>query len=128
MILLLLSLLPIDTATRETVDQLEVSHVYHWSQITHENGDTDFELKPVFTQLLFRRWNGTDHVIEAWRMQKPGMQPTYSHALGCHELRWIDQGKERVIRARTLSESSADYDPELTERTELPREMRRELR
>jgi hypothetical protein len=128
LLLALLSILPHDTASRDTFDVAEINHVHSWSAINHENGDVDHELKYTFTQILLRRWNGEQHVIEAWRMQKPGMQPTYSHTSGRYELRWHDGQTERVIYARSLGETSADFDREVTERNCHPKEWRRELR
>lgn len=126
----LLSVVPHDTTMRESFDVIEVNNFYSWKQREHENGDIDFVLEPVFTQLLFRRWQehtGT-HEIAAWRMAKDGMQPQFNHALGCWECRWIDSGVDRVIQARTCVESDCDIDKEVSERERFPREKRAELR
>jgi hypothetical protein len=149
---LLLTVLPIDTALRESVEQIEVNHFF-----SVDDG------KFMFSQLLFRDWNS--HAgrfdIRAWRMMKPGamqpipagpfdwevaeaskgdwspayasyapspMVPTYSHEMRHWEVRWMDGEIERVITSPVLKTTFTIYDPELTERALLPKEKRTELR
>lgn len=129
LLLALLSLLPHDTAARDTFDVIEVQQTYSWCGIEQENGDVDYVLKPTFTQLLFRRWDrdrGT-HVIEAWRMAKPTMAYGYVHSRGVHEIRWMDGDVERVVETKSLVHSAADFDSEVFERTSFPKEHRRDL-
>lgn len=124
---LLFCILPFDTAARERVDQIEVQFTFSWSACEAENGDVDYHLKPVFVQLLFRRWNGEAHVIEAWRMAKPTMVYQFVHSRGVHEIRWFDGDVERVVETKSMVYSSSDFDSEVQERSQWPREHRRDL-
>jgi hypothetical protein len=129
-IFLLLCILPHDTIARERCDQIEVQQVYSWSGCEKENGDVDYVLKPMFTQILFRRFDekqGT-HVIEAWRMAKPTMAYQFSHARGFHEIRWMDGELERCVETKSMVYSATDLDSEVSERTQHPKEWRRDLR
>lgn len=128
LLLALLSILPHDSAARDTFDVIEVQQMFSWCGSEKENGDVDYHLKPVFTQLLFRRWNGEAHVIEAWRMAKPSMVYGYSHAKQVHEIRWMDGEIERVVQAKAMKYTAADFDSEVLERTSWPREWRTDLR
>lgn len=132
LLLALLSILPHDTATRDTFDVCEVQQVYSWCEKPrqHDLQDQEFVLRPQFVQLLFRRWNdrtGT-HEIEAWRMAKPTMQYGYVHSRGVHEIRWFDGDVERVVETKSLVHSAADFDSEVLERATFPREWRTDLR
>jgi len=128
--LLLLSILPHDTAARDTFDVCEVQDFWQWACVEQKNGDTNYVLKPVFTQLLFRRWDERtqQHVIEAWRMASPKMAYGYSHARERHQIQWFDGQVERIVEVKSMRYSSSDFDSELTERNQHPKEMRRELR
>ena len=127
--LLLLCVVPHDTASRDTFDVAEVQDVWQWSCVEQENGNTDYVLKPVFCQLLFRRWDERteQHVIEAWRMAKPNMAYQFSHARNVHEIRWFDGDLERVVEVKSMRYSSSDYDSEVVERNSFKKEMRRDL-
>lgn len=128
--LLLFCILPHDSAARDTFDVCEVQQMWQWSGCEKENGDVDYHLKPVFTQILFRRWDRErcEHVIEAWRMAKPSMVYGYSHAKQVHEIRWMDGEIERVVQCRSVVHSAADFDSEVQERASYPREWRTDLR
>lgn len=128
-LLLLLSILPHDTAIRERVDQVEVQQSFSWCGREQENGDVDYVLKLTFCQILFRRWDRDrgEHVIEAWRMAKPAMQYGYSHSRGVHEIRWFDGDIERCVETKSLVYSAADFDSELIERNSWPKEWRTDL-
>ena len=129
-LLLLLAIAPHDPVLRDRVDVIEVQQVFSWCGKELENGDVDYSLKLTFTQILFRRWdrNRSEHVIEAWRMAKPEMQYQFCHARHVHEIRWIDGGRERCVETKSLVHSSADFDSEVAERLQYPKEHRRELR
>tara|TARA_R110000868_G_scaffold192012_2_gene436291 strand:+ start:1170 stop:1577 length:408 start_codon:yes stop_codon:yes gene_type:complete len=129
-LLAILSILPHDTAARERFEQIEIQQAYSWCGSERENGDIDYNLRLTFTQILFRRWDYErgEHVIEAWRMAKPGMVYGYSHAKQVHEIRWFDGEIERVVETRSLVHSAADFDSEVQERSTYPREWRRDLR
>jgi hypothetical protein len=125
----LLCILPHDTCARERCDQIEVQQVFSWCGREHENGDVDYVLKPTFTQLLFRRFDdrqGT-HVIEAWRMAKPAMAYQFVHSRGVHEIRWMDGELERCVETKSMVYSATDLDSEVSERTQHPKENRRDL-
>lgn len=143
----LLSVVPHDTAVRESVDVVEVNNFF------------DQDGKYVFTQLIFRDWcEAADcHQIRAWRMVKPRQTPpieqpfvdeisevakcdlrwrsfaTHGPMLPreldgkfvCH---WLDGEVERVITARECRETYTVHDPEVSERESLPKEKRAELR
>ena len=129
-LLAILSILPHDTAARERFEQIEIQQAYSWCGSERENGDIDYNLRLTFTQILFRRWDYErgEHVIEGWRMAKPGMVYGYSHAKQVHEIRWFDGEIERVVETRSLVHSAADFDSEVQERSTYPREWRRDLR
>jgi hypothetical protein len=124
----LLSILPHDTAARDTFDVCEVQDFYSWSAVCQKSGDVDYVLKPVFTQLLFRDWKGDTHNIEAWRMASPKMAYGYSHARERHQIQWFDGQVERIVEVKSMRYSSSDFDSELVEREQHGKEMRRELR
>ena len=128
-LLLIAAILPHDTAIREHVDALEVQDFYSWSPVEHENGDVSHELKFVFTQILFRKWNDRTltHEIEAWRMAKPGMDIHFVNATGLYEFRFEDSNVSRIVTTRSLSVTSSDFDSELNERSTFPKEHRRDL-
>ena len=127
--LLMLCVVPLDSCARDSFDVVEVQAFYSWCGSEQENGDVDYHLKPVFCQLLFRRWDYErgEHVIEAWRMVKPSMAYQYVHSRGVHEIRWFDGEIERVVQCRSVVFSAADFDSEVQERVSYPREWRRDL-
>lgn len=129
LLLALLSILPHDSAARDTFDTVEVQAVYSWCGREQENGDVEYVLKPTFTQLLFRRWDYDrgEHIIEAWRMAKPNMAYQFSHARNVHEIRWMDGETERIVETKSVVFSSTDVDSEVVERVAYPREWRRDL-
>jgi hypothetical protein len=61
-------------------------------------------------------------------MAKPTMQYGYVHSRGVHEIRWCDGEIERVVQAKAMKYTAADFDSEVIERTQYPREWRTDLR
>lgn len=105
--LLLLSILPRDFMARESVELIEVNHVY------------DGEGRLHLTQTIFWSREG----VQAWRMNNEGKLNPVGKVLY-----FMDQGTVRCVTARTVAESWTMYDVELADRDLLPRELRRELR
>lgn len=56
------------------------------------------------------------------------MAPQLNQATGLYELRWFDNGTERIVEAKSFNETMTLGDPEVEEREVWPRENRRELR
>ena len=128
-LLLLLCALPVDHIAREECDRITVSAFY------------DDEARLVFEQLLFHDWNPHEARwdLRAWRMVKrieatkehgpsQGNLPRLNQATGQYECHWMDGEVERIVTAPVLKWMQTQYDPELEERAELPKEKRRELR
>lgn len=116
LLLVLLSVLPHETIARESCDRIEVNAMY------------DDRGLLVFDQLLFYDWQGERFQIRAWRMVKNANQlPRLNHATNRYECHWQDGEVERVITAPVVMRTQTQFDPELTERSYLPKELRREL-
>jgi hypothetical protein len=116
--LILIAVLPSDTAAREHVDLIEANSFY------------DDMGRLVFDQLLFFDWSHNDgrYQLRAWRMVKNQSQfPTFSEARQRYECRWMDGDLERVVSSKAVRRSFTQFDPELTERSHLAKEQRREL-
>lgn len=109
---------PIEDVVVEQVDLIEVSHVY------------DEKGKPVRDQVTFYDWS-PDHsryMVRDWRPLKNQTQmPIRDWHHGGHVSIWHDGEVLRRVHAWSVWETWTQYDPELTERTWLPKEMRREL-
>lgn len=142
---MLLTVIPLGPV-RDRVDVIERNVVYC-------EADADYPLthKPIFTQILFRSWEPStgNHEIIAWRMltsfsveeapeQPPEAGPyitrkrtlmavTKNQQTGLYELRWLDNGTERIVEAKTYIETMTLGDAEVEEREVWPREKRREL-
>lgn len=117
MIALLLAILPLDDATCERCDLIELNHVH------------DDCGQHTFSQLIFWEWTGTKHDVIAWRLVKYTTQhPTRDWRRGGYYVRWLEGDKTREIRSPCYRESWTQYDVEMHERNELPKERRRELR
>lgn len=124
--LILLATIPQPGTIAESVDVIEVNHFYA------ESTDENFPLthKLVFTQIIFRNWNGfyCEHEIVAWRMMKCRTQwPRFDHAKGVWVCEFYDGNIHRRIEALTFNETKTTYDPEVDERSALPTNKRRGL-
>jgi hypothetical protein len=105
-------------ATAEQVDLIEVNHYYD------ENG------AHLLDQILFYEWDGREarYQVRAWRLLKSPQQYPRPVADGqTFETTWREAGAMRVVRSSKFRETWTQYDPELLERRNLPREERREL-
>lgn len=112
------SLNPIEPATEERVDLMEVNHFYD------EHG------KLVFDQVIFYDWceKQCRFNVRAWRLlKKPTQVPRRNWSSGDYVAVWQDGEQLRKVRAATMRESWTQYDPELVERQFLPKDQRREL-
>lgn len=151
LLLLILSALPNPDVRREHFDLIEVNVVY---VETCETDAWPLEYKPIFTQVIFRRWewDTASHEIHAWRMlqavkdpakmlpieqqhklkllpqrNRSVMHPEYNHALGCWEMRWQDGDVHRIVTADSYVETHSVGDREIEERERWPMSFRREL-
>ena len=110
--------LPIEDVVVESVDLIEINHCY------------DDEGKHVFDQILFYDWSTQDgqYHVRAWRMLKhPSQVPHRDSVTGLYEATWYDSRVLRRVRATTVRETWTQYDPEVAARSQLPKELRREL-
>jgi hypothetical protein len=107
-----------EVVARDEVDLVEINHFYD------ENG------KHVFDQLIFYDWSAEQSrfQVRAWRLVKsPTQLPQRNWQRGEFEAVWHDGDVLRKIHAFSTRETWTQYDPELIERSSLPREQRREL-
>ena len=110
--------MPVENVIAESVDLIEVNHCYD------EGG------KHVFDQVLFYDWSVPDrqYHVRAWRMLKDPMQiPHRDPIRGDYESTWYDGWLLRRVRSTTFRETWTQYDPEVAARSQLPKELRREL-
>jgi hypothetical protein len=110
--------LPVEDVVVESVDLIEINHCY------------DGEGKHVFDQILFYDWSTQDrqYHVRAWRMLKhPSQVPHRDSVTGLYEATWYDSRVLRRVLATTVRETWTQYDPEVAARSQLPKELRREL-
>lgn len=100
----------------ERVDLLEVNHYYD------ENG------AHLLDQILFYEWDAKEAIyqVRAWRLLKVATQYPKSINEG-YETKWREGASQRRVISKKFRETWTQYDPELLERRNLPREERREL-
>lgn len=118
LIIAVLSLLPSDDVAVDAVDMVEVNHFY------------DDEARHVFDQLIFRDWDARANrfQVRAWRLLKfTSQSPTHNWSTGRYEIIWHDGEVTRRVEARAYRETWTQYDPEMRERSYLPKEQRRRL-
>jgi hypothetical protein len=113
-LLLLLCVLPLDDVRRDTVDVIELNHVYN------DCGAA------TITQWVFWEQSGGELRVVAWRLCKPRMV-VERHRDG-YRLLWHDGETLREVRAACYRESWTQHDVEVTDREAWPKESRRELR
>ncbi len=114
-----LCLNPIEDVAVDRVDLVELNHFH------------DEQGKQVFDQIIFYDWSPTRgrYNVLAWRLLKhPSQLPVRDWSTGDYVTVWRDNAVVREVRAETMRESWTQYDPELIERSFLPKEQRRELR
>ena len=118
-ILASLCLNPVEDVAVDRVDLIELNHFH------------DEQGKQVFDQIIFYDWSPTrgHYNVLAWRLLKhPSQLPVRDWSTGDYVTVWRDNAVLREVRAETMRESWTQYDPELIERSFLPKEQRRELR
>ena len=104
--LILTCILPYTEVTHDHVSTIEVNRFY------------DEQARHVFTQTIFY----DDNAIIAWRLVKsPHQLPVGKTAI------WFDGERLRKVTANHVVDSWTQYDPELCERSILPKDQRREL-
>lgn len=116
--LLALSTVPLDAAARDSVDVIEVNHFY------------DEQGRLVFDQCIYYDWTpaACRHQVRGWRLIKsPNQLPRRDWAGGGYTAVWHEGDLLRVVRAGSVAETWTQYDPELLERENLPKERRRDL-
>lgn len=118
LVLLALSIVPVDVVVRDRVDIAEVNSYY------------DGDGKLVFVQLVFWDYKPTGNEVVAWRMMRdvPDMQPRRLPN-GEYQSLWFDTKDNvlRDVRAATYEASHTQVDVELAHREILPQERRRGL-
>lgn len=109
---------PIRQVEVDQVDLIEYNHFY------------DEQGRHVFDQVLFYDWSPREmrYQIRDWRLIKTATQaPYYDVQRGLYMATWHDGLSLRQVRGKSIRESWTQYDPELVERSFLPKENRREL-
>ena len=109
---------PVENLATDSVDLVEINHFY------------DEAGKHVFDQVIFYDWSPRHnrYHVRAWRLLKhPTQIPRRDWARDCYIAVWYDGIVMRRVVAQAVRESWTQYDPELVERSFLPKEQRREL-
>ena len=117
-VLLATGLLPEDNVAVDRVDLIEVNHFY------------DENAKHVFDQVIFYDWcdENNRYQVRAWRLVKSASQKPYRDWKGDgYQTVWQDGDVLRHVTSTLHRESWTQYDPELVERSALPKEQRAEL-
>ena len=117
--LLLLSVVPVDSVARESVDLIELNHLF------------DENARLVFDQVIFYDWSQSEarYNVRAWRLVKqPSQLPQRDWNGGGYSALWQDGEVVRKVTAPSIRETWLQHDPELLEREYMPKELRRELR
>ncbi len=111
-------LLPSDDVAVDQVDMVEVNHYY------------DDQARHVFDQLIFYDWSESANRFQAraWRLLKSSAQlPSRNWTSGGYDVIWHDGEVTRKVQARAMRETWTQHDPEMRERSYLPKEQRRRL-
>jgi hypothetical protein len=102
----------------DKVELIEFNHFY------------DEQGRHVFDQMIFYDWSAREmrYQIRDWRLIKNANQsPHFDAQRGIYSATWHDGVTMRQVRGASLTETWTQYDPELIERSHLPKEQRREL-
>lgn len=103
------------------VDEVDLVEVNHF---------LDEQGQPVLHQVIFYDWcpDQCRFNVRDFRLLKSASQlPVRDHREGDYVATWHDNGVLRRVRATSFRESWTQHDPELAERTHLPKDQRREL-
>jgi hypothetical protein len=109
---------PVRHVEVDSVELIEFNHFY------------DEQGRHVFDQMIFYDWSQRDlrYQIRDWRLIKNANQaPRYDAQRGVYAATWHDGLMMRQVRGAAFRETWTQYDPELIERSHLPKEQRREL-
>lgn len=109
-VIIALSILPHEVAARDRVDLIERNHFH------------DGDGREVFRQEIGWDWDGHQHRVVFWRLSS-GM--TFQERPP--QLTWSDGRLVRQVRAVYWRETWTQFDPELLQREELPKNLRRGL-
>lgn len=110
---------PVEDVAVDRVDLVELNHFY------------DEQGRHVFDQVIFYDWSPQNkrYEVRAWRLVKhPAQVPCRDWQSGGFVAIWQDGNLFRKVHAITMRESWTQHDPELVERSFLPKEQRAELR
>lgn len=112
---LLLSIVPNQPIQCDSVDVIEVNHVY------------DDCGKHCFDQLIFWEWipELKRYVVVDWRMNRASVYPRFDS--GQWVILFFDYDSLRQIRAISTAETWTQHDPEIADRDFLPKHHRRKL-
>jgi hypothetical protein len=114
-----LGLNPAEDVVTDRVDLIEVNHFF------------DDHGRHVFDQIIFYDWspNAGRYNVRAWRpLKTPAQIPQRDWRTREFVAVWHDGTMLRKVQAATVRESWTQYDPELVERSFVPKEQRPELR
>lgn len=121
-ILFALATLPAPDPLIDRVDLIEINHVY------------DGAGKPIHTQAIFYAWRPHQgrHDVLAWRLLKtddarqplPGQYPERDWRTGEWIMVFTEGHYLREVRAAHFRETWTQYDPEVAERDNLPKQKR----
>lgn len=120
-VFLMCSVLGTNPTGQVQVDQVELIEYNHFY---------DEQGRHVFDQVLFYDWSPREmrYQIRDWRLIKTATQaPHYDVQRDLYIATWHDGTSMRQVRGKSIRESWTQYDPELVERSFLPKENRREL-
>lgn len=118
LLLAALAVIPRAPVAADKVDLLEINHYYD------DNG------REVFTQAILYDWCDAEcrHQVRAWRLLKDtAARPLPDRNRGGYFVIWADGDTLRRVAAEYTRETWTQHDPELNERSILPRENRKEL-
>jgi hypothetical protein len=119
-LLLLLAIVPQpDGIYRDTVDVIEVNHLYF-----------DDDARWMMDQIIFRRWNGERfEVVDVYRKAVVAGYPERDWRNGGYRLTWTEKQAIRDVRAIGIRETwtLASDDPEKLDREILPIEKRQQF-
>ena len=110
---------PTDHVAVDEVDLIELNHFY------------DDRGRLVFDQVIFYDWCPGEgrFQVRDWRLLKsPAQIPRRNWGRGDFLTIWHDGDLLREVRSKGIHETWTQYDPELMERENLPKEKRQRLR
>ena len=112
-------LFPTDHVAVDQVDLIELNHFF------------DDRGQLVFDQVIFYDWCSSEgrFQVRDWRLIKsPAQIPRRNWRRGDFLTIWHDGDLLREVRSKGIHETWTQYDPELVERQNLPKEKRQRLR